>query len=70
MQNGHHSAYTEVLFLKVKCKLNSVKVRTEYMVNSIHTGYFRRNLLYLQRMFLGLTDIDRIKHIQHLQPKL
>ena len=62
MEYGHLSAYTEVVFLKVKCKLNSVKVRTEYMVNSIHTGCFMRNLLYLKRMFLGLTDIDRIKH--------
>jgi len=42
----HLSTYTEVVFLKVKCKLNSVKVRTEYMVNSIHTRCFRRNLLY------------------------
>jgi len=50
---GHLSAYTEVVFPKVKCKLNSVKVRTEYMVNIIHTRYFRRNLLYLKRMFLG-----------------
>jgi hypothetical protein len=62
MEYRHLSAYTEVVFLKVKCKLNSVKVRTEYMVNSIHTGCFRRNLLYLNRMFLGLTDNDRIKH--------
>ena len=62
MEYGHLSAYTEVVFLKVKCKLNSAKVRTEYMVNSTHTGCFRRNLLYLKRMFLGLIDIDRIKH--------
>jgi len=34
MEYGHHSAYREVVFPKVKCKLNSVKVRTEYMVNS------------------------------------
>lgn len=63
MEYGYLSAYKEVVFLKVKCKLNSVKVRTEYMVDSIHTGCFRRNLLYLKRMFLGLIDIDRIKHI-------
>jgi len=50
------------VFLKVKCKLNSLKVRIEYMVNSIHTRCFRRNLLYLKRTFLGLIYIDGIKH--------
>lgn len=62
MEHGHLSAYTEVVFPKVKCKLNSVKVRTEYMVNSIHIRCFRRKLLSLKRMFLGLIYIDRMKH--------
>jgi hypothetical protein len=39
-----------------------VKVRTEYMVNNIHTRCFRRNQLYLKRVLLQLIYNDKIKH--------